>query len=147
MYKERVSSGLGPVIIAILLFICVGVWWIESRFGVTVTGYVLLGLLTAGAIVVGWMLSLASQKITMENMTEFNRADAMIDRYRMQAYRENARGQAAWDKAQAQAMLLSEKRAHQLAEQKYRMLSDNQQTQQREAVDAEWWQAPEFEDE
>jgi len=124
VYQERTNRGGGLVIVAVLIFIGIGVWWLESRFGTTMTGYVLLGLGIAGAIVIGWILALATMKTTLTSQTQFSRDDAMIDRYRQMTYREHARADTAWHKANAQLTVMDAKRVDQLAQQRANLLMD-----------------------
>lgn len=132
-------------IIAVLGFICLAVWWIESRFGTSTTGYVLLGLGLVTALAVGWVLSLATMKATLGAQTEFNRQDAQTDRYRMMSYKENARGEAYERKAQAQISVLEARRVEQLAQQRAKLLTDverqkwQMQQQQPATTEDDWW--------
>lgn len=131
-------------IIAVLGFICLAVWWIESRFGTSTTGYVLLGLGLVAALAVGWVLSLATMKATLGAQTEFNRQDAQTDRYRMMSYKENARGEAAERAAQAKISVLDARRVDQIAQQRAKALIDVErqkwQGQQQPAqVEDDWW--------
>jgi uncharacterized membrane protein len=82
-------------IIAILGFICLAVWWIESRFGATMTGFVLVGIGIALAIVIGFVLNMVSTKNVMGNLAEFNKYDAQTDRFRMMSHKEFAKGEAS----------------------------------------------------
>lgn len=132
-------------IIAVLGFICLAVWWIESRFGTSTTGYVLLGLGLVAALAVGWVLSLATMKATLGAQTEFNRQDAQTDRYRMMSYKENARGEAAERAAQAKISVLDARRIDQLSQQRAKALIDVErqkwqiQQHQPATADDDWW--------
>lgn len=132
-------------VIAILGFICLAVWWIESRFGTSTTGYVLLGLGLVAALAVGWALSLATMKATLGAQTEFNRQDAQTDRYRMMSYKENAKGEAAERKAFAQMQVLEARRVDQIANQRAKALIDverqkwQMQQQQPATTEDDWW--------
>ncbi|TXH52638.1 MAG: hypothetical protein E6Q97_15305 [Desulfurellales bacterium] len=131
-------------IIAILGFICLAVWWIESRFGATMTGFVLVGIGIALAIVIGFVLNMVSTKNVMGNLAEFNKYDAQTDRYRMMSYKENARGEAAERAAQAKISVLDARRVDQIAQQRAKALIDLErqkwQGQQQPAqVEDDWW--------
>lgn len=131
-------------IIAILGFICLAVWWIESRFGATMTGFVLVGIGIALAIVIGFVLNMVSTKNVMGNLAEFNKYDAQTDRYRMMSYKENARGEAAERAAQAKISVLDARRVDQIAQQRAKALIDVErqkwQGQQQPAqVEDDWW--------
>lgn len=132
-------------------FICLAVWWIEDRFGTTQTGYVLVGLGIAIAIVVGFVLNMVSSKNILSNLAEFNRQDAQIDRYRMLAHKEFARGEAAQQRADAQLRVIDARRIAQQANQQAKALVDVErqkwalQLQQRELASTpaqaedDWW--------
>lgn len=131
-------------IIAIIGFICLAVWWIESRFGATMTGFVLVGIGIALAIVIGFVLNMVSTKNVMGNLAEFNKYDAQTDRYRMMSYKENARGEAAERAAQAKISVLDARRVDQIAQQRAKALIDVErqkwQGQQQPAqVEDDWW--------
>ena len=139
-------------IIAILGFICLAVWWIESRFGATMTGFVLVGIGIALAIVIGFVLNMVSTKNVMSNLAEFNKYDAQTDRYRMLAHKEFARGEAAQQKADAQLRVIDARRVDQLAQQRAKALIDVERQkwqgqQQPEAPEDDWWTTEPSEDE
>lgn len=140
------NSNAAIITIVVIGFVCVAVWWLESRFNAVAVMVVVGGILGVVCFAGGALLTNATAKTTMENMAKFAQADAMTDRYRMQSFREISKGQAAWDKAQAQLTLMNEKRVHQIADQRAKLLIGNQSPQE-ETIDAEWWQAPEFEEE
>lgn len=133
-----------PVIyLATLGFICLAVWWIESRFGVNTTGYVLLGLGIAGAVVLGFVLNMANTKGVLGILAKFNQNDAMTDRYRMATFKENAKGEVAERAAQAKLTVLDARRVDQIAQQRAKVLIDVErqkwQGQQQPAVNDDWW--------
>lgn len=132
------------VVLAIIGFICLAVWWIESRFGATMTGFVLVGIGIALAIVIGFVLNMVSTKNVMGNLAEFNKYDAQTDRYRMMSYKENARGEAAERAAQAKISVLDARRIDQIAQQRAKALLDVErqkwQGQQAQPATADdWW--------
>lgn len=119
----------------------------DSFMTIFVSGIVALGLLiyfvnntlgpTAALVVVGgifgaimWMggsvTTHATVKATMENLAEFNRADAAIDKGRMAAFRALAAGESATKKADAQIRVLDARRIDQLAQQRAKLITDNQ---------------------
>lgn len=125
MYSERRNtSGNGLVIIFVLISIGAGVWYLDNRYGSTMTGYILLGLAIAAAIVIGWLLSLATMRTVLSTQSEFNRNDAMTDKYRMMAHKEFARGDTAERTAQARIGMLDAKRIDQIAQQRAGLLLD-----------------------
>jgi glucan phosphoethanolaminetransferase (alkaline phosphatase superfamily) len=131
-------------IIAILGFICLAVWWIESRFGATMTGFVLVGIGIALAIVIGFVLNMVSTKNVMGNLAEFNKYDAQTDRFRMMSHKEFAKGEAAERAAQAKISVIDARRIDQIAQQRTKALLDVErqkwQGQQRPAqVEDDWW--------
>ena len=141
------NSSSGVITLAIIGFVCLMVWWLESRFNATAVLVVIGGILGVLCFAGGALLTNATSKSTMENMAKFAQADAMTDRYRQQSLTAIAKGNSAWEQAQAKMTLMNEKRVHQLADQKARLLAGSQQQQEAETIDAEWWQAPAFDDE
>lgn len=147
MYGERRNtSGNGLVIVFVLIFIGAGVWYLDTHYGSTMTGYILLGLAIAAAIVIGWILALATMKTTLASQAEFSRHDAETDRYRQLSYREAQRGDNHWHKAHAQLSVMDAKRIDQLAQQRAGLLMDTERQRNQEASSNEWWQAPSFDD-
>ncbi|MFN8493150.1 MAG: hypothetical protein U0350_36440 [Caldilineaceae bacterium] len=121
------NNSTPVIVLAVIGFICVAVWWIESRFGTHITGYVLLGLGLVLALVVGWILSLTTMKTTLNAQIDFNRQDAQVDRYRQQSFKALATGEAAERKADAQLRVLDARRVDQIANQRAKALLDVQQ--------------------
>lgn len=140
------NSNAAIITLAVIGFVCVAVWWLESRFNAVAVMVVVGGILGVICFAGGALLTNATAKTTMENMAKFSQADATTDRYRWQTFRENAKGQAEWEKTNARLTLLNEKRVHQIADQRAKLLIGNQAPQE-EAIGAEWWQAPAFDDE
>ncbi len=140
MYQERRSSGMaGIVVIAVLIFVGVAMWWLESRFGATAALTIVGSLVGALLVIAGFMLNLASTRSTLNAASEFNRGLAEVEKYRQMTERERARGDSAWHKANAQITVMNEKRVHQLADQRARMLVDQQrQPQQPQAAEWDW---------
>lgn len=108
------------------------------------TGFVLVGIGIALAIVIGFVLNMVSTKNVMGNLAEFNKYDAQTDRYRMMSYKENARGEAAERAAQAKISVLDARRVDQIAQQRAKALIDLErqkwQGQQQPAqVEDDWW--------
>jgi len=147
MYSEHKNNGgQALVYLATLIFIGVAVWWLESRFNALMVIMVIGAIVGVACFAAGAFLSSSVQRTTMENLTKFNANDAATDRYRMMAFKEAARGDAAWQKAQATLSVLDAKRVDQLAHQRAGLLVDAQRTEQAQQADAEWWNAPAFED-
>jgi hypothetical protein len=141
------NNNNGAVItLASIGFICLGVWWLESRFNAVAVMVVVGGILGVICFAGGALLNMANTRNVLSNLAEFNRHDAMTDRYRHQTLTHVAKGQSYQEKAKAQIDVLNEKRIHQLADQRSKLLMSSQQPQG-ESIDTEWWQAPEFEEE
>lgn len=124
MDSRRSNSGMATIIVTLTLLIVVGVWWVESRFGATMTGYVLVGLGGVICLIIGFILSLASTKSAMQTAADFNRDNAGVERYRQQTFREHARGDSHERRAAAQITVLDARRVDQLAAQRAKTLID-----------------------
>jgi hypothetical protein len=134
------QNNNGPIyFLSTLGFICLAVWWISSNFGANTTGFVLLGLGIAGAIVLGFLLNMTSNKNIMANLVEFNKQDAQTDRYRQQSYMVSAKGDAAERVANAKINVIDAKRVDQLATQKAKILMDAQPSA---ALEDKFWNEP-----
>lgn len=112
----KMVTGLG--------FIVLVFWWLEGAIGKSAAVWVAGALVFAGAVVIGMLLTHASQKMTLGAITKFNADDAQIDRYRLQTMTESQKGQTAWDKAQAQLSVIEAKRVDKLADQRAKLLTD-----------------------
>jgi hypothetical protein len=142
MYSEKRSDGSRALVtIAVLIFIGVAVWWLESRFNALTVILVIGALLGVACFAGGALLTNMTQRHTMENLAKFNANDAQVDRYRMQGFKEMARGDAAWQKANAQLALLDARRVDQLAQQRAGILVDAQR-QPAQDDSAQWWNTP-----
>lgn len=124
MSNGRSNNGMATIIVTLTALIVVGVWWIESRFGATMTGYVLVGLGGVICLIIGFILSLASTKSAMQTAADFNRDNAGVERYRQQTFREHARGDSHERRAAAQITVLDARRVDQLAAQRAKALID-----------------------
>lgn len=143
MYQERRSSGgmAGIVVIAVLIFIGVAMWWLESRFGATAALMVIGSLVGATLVIIGFVLHMASTRNTLGSAVDFNRALAETERARQLTQREVAKGDNHWHKANAQLSVLDAKRIDQLAQQRAGLLVDQQRQQQHPQAAAWDWEA------
>ncbi len=144
MYSERNSGKSCTVVIivvAVLAFVCIGVWWMESRFGPIFAMAVVGSLLGAILVVVGNMLGLANSRSTLDAAARFNEAMAQTERHRQLTYREQARGDVALQKAHAQLTVLDAKRINGLAQQRARLLIDleRQRLEQSQVLQKAHW--------
>jgi hypothetical protein len=133
MYPERVrGNGCAPMVITITvaLVLGVGVWWMESRFGPIFAMAVVGSLIGAVLVIAGNLLGLANSRSTLDAAARFNEALAMTEKHRQMTYREQARGGAAWDRANAQLAVLDGKRVDQLAQQRAGLLVDLERQRQ-----------------
>lgn len=89
------NNGPAVIVLAIIGFIFVGVGWTQVTFGADTAGLAVLGVLAVVCLIIGWLLSLATQKATTNAITKFNQDDAQIDRYRAQTHAQTARGWAS----------------------------------------------------
>jgi len=124
MYSERTNRGGGLVIIAILIFVGIGVWWMQANFGPVFAMAVVGSIIGAVLVIVGNLLSLANSRSTLDAAARFNEALAMTEKHRQMTYKEQARGDAALQKAQAQLTVLDAKRVDSLAQQRANLLMD-----------------------
>src|SRR4051812_33331081 len=143
MYSEKRSDGSRALIyLATLIFIGVAVWWLESRFNALTVVMVIGAVVGVACFAAGAFLSSSVQRNTMENLAKFNANDATTDRYRMMAYKENARGESAERAAHAKLALLDAKCIDQIAQQRAGLLVDleRQKYQQpAQQADNSWW--------
>jgi hypothetical protein len=150
MYNEHKNDGSRALVyLATLIFIGVAVWWLESRFNALTVVMVIGAVVGVACFAAGAFLSSSVQRNTMENLAKFNANDAATDRYRMMAYKENARGESAERAAHAKLAVLDAKRVDQLAQQRAGLLVDLERQKYQQApqqTNAEWWNAPAFED-
>lgn len=138
MDSRRGNGGMATIIVTLTLLIVVGVWWIESRFGATMTGYVLVGLFGVICIVIGFILNLASTRNAMNSIVDYSRDTAQIEKYRQRAFHEFARGDSHERRAAAQIAVLDARRVDQLAAQRAKALIDAEHSRwelQRQAED------------
>jgi len=124
MNNGRGNGGMATIIVTLTALIVIGVWWIESRFGATMTGYVLVGLGGVICLIIGFILSLASTKSAMQTAADFNRDLAGVEKYRQQAFKEFARGDSHERRAAAQITVLDARRVEKLAAQRAKLLTD-----------------------
>ncbi|RIK36062.1 MAG: hypothetical protein DCC55_28495 [Chloroflexi bacterium] len=123
--RERRGGNAAAVItVAVIAFVVVGVWWVESRFGSTTAILVLGGFFGVACLVIGYLLNLASTRYTLNTAADFNRDLAGVEKYRQQAFKEFARGDAAERTAQARIQVLDARRVDQLAQQRAGLLLD-----------------------
>lgn len=140
MYSGNNSGNATAVIwLGVLGFICLAVWWIESRFSPTVVVMILGGLVVGGAIVLGFALASANTRHTLDSVAKFIAADAQVDRYRMGSMKEIARGDAYMQRAAAQMQLVDHKRIDQLAQQRAGLLVDLERQRQQPEQGATQW--------
>ncbi len=112
------------------------IWFVNRELGSTAALVVVGGLFGAVMWMGGSVLTHATVKATMENLSEFNRADAKIDAGRMQAFKALAQGDAALQRAAAQLTVLDAKRVNSIASQQAKLLVDS--TRQSEAQSTSW---------
>src|SRR4051812_1824492 len=127
MYSER-TTGKGcttlGMVLAALVFLGIGVWWMESRFGAIFAMAVVGSLLGAVLVIAGNLLGLANSRSTLEAAARFNESLALTEQHRQMTHREYAKGEAAAQKADAQLRVLDAKRVDQLAQQRAKLLVD-----------------------
>jgi hypothetical protein len=146
---RRRGNGLALMVIAILVFLGVGVWWIESRFDSTTAILVLGGLFGVICLVIGYVLNMASTRHVLTAATDFNRDLAGVEKYRQAAFREVMRGDSAQRSAAAKLELLEAKRIDQIANRRAGLLIDleRQKWQQGQQPASPTWAVDDEDDE
>jgi hypothetical protein len=138
------NSSLLPIV-AVLTFIGISVWWLESRFDSTVAVIVIGGAIGVICFMGGALLTHLTQRTTLEHLNRFNQSDAQVDRYRMQSFKALASGESALQRAQAQLTVLDARRVDRLAQQQSKLLIDTErqkwevQRGRRQTADAWTW--------
>lgn len=129
---------------AVLVFIGVAVWWLQGAIGKDYTVLVIFAIVGVILFAGGALFAHMNQGQTLNAVTKFNANDAQIDRYRMATYKEQARGEAAMQKAAAALTVLDAKRVNQIATQQAKLLTDTERAkwevkQQPASVEAWAW--------
>lgn len=115
---------------SVLVFIGVGVWWLQGAIGQDYTVLVIFALVGVILFGAGALFAHMNQKQTLDAITKFNANDAQIDRFRMATYKEQAKGEAALQKAAAALSVIDAKRVDRIAKQEAKLLIDNQRQEQ-----------------
>ena len=113
-------------LLAILGFIILSVWWLQDAIGQHYTLLIIFALVGVILFAGGALFAHMNQKQTLNAITNFNRDDAQIDRYRQQSFKAMAQGEAAMQRAAAQLTVLDAKRVDRLAQQQSRLLVDTE---------------------
>ncbi len=112
------------IVVIALGFIGLSGWWLETRFGPDMTVAVLLGITHLLAFAGGAVLSFAITKGSLRSVNDYAKQDAMVDRFRLQSFKEMARGGAAREKANAQIDVINTRRVDRLASERAKLLMD-----------------------
>lgn len=127
---------------SVLVFIGVGVWWLQGAIGQDYTVLVIFALIGVILFAGGALFGHMNQKQTLDAVTKFNANDAQIDRYRMQSLKAQSQGEAAMKKAAAALTVLDAKRVDRLADQRAKaLLVDSQRQAQPAQVETWAWDA------
>ncbi len=122
------------IILAILTFIGLAIWWMESRFGATFAMAVAGSLVGAGIISFGVMLNQKNTQVTLASASSFNRDLAMTEKARQGAYRVGAQLERDAFNQRARLEVIDARRIDQIAQQRAQLLlRDQQQPQQQPA--------------
>ena len=128
MYNESQPKGrnwpLAIIVLAVLFFVGLAMWWMESRFGSSFAMAVVGSLVGALLVVIGLLVGLANTRSTLENAADFNRSLAMTERSRQGTYKEGARLERDAFNARARLELVDVRRVDQLAQQRAKLLID-----------------------
>lgn len=112
--------------IAVMGFIILSVWWLQGAIGQHYTLLIIFALVGVIIFAGGAMFAHMNQKQTLNALTNFNRDDAQVDRYRQQSFKALASGEAALRKAQAQLTVIDARRVDRLAQQQSKLLVDTE---------------------
>lgn len=124
------------ITLTIAVFLVGAVWWLESRFSPTVAIMVIGGLFGVICFAAGGLLMHASSRSTLDIAARFNEALAMTEKHRQMTYHEQARGDAAMQRANAQLTVLDAKRVDKLAQERANVLVDLER--QRRSAAPKW---------
>ena len=129
--------------LAVLVFICVAVWWLQSNIGADYTVLVIFALVGVLIFAGGALFAHMNQKQTLDAITKFNSNDAQIDRYRQQSFKAMAQGESAMQRAAAQLTVLDARRVGRLADQQAKLLTDTERAKwevsQQQSAQADAW--------
>lgn len=131
--------GLIALILALIfLFVVVGVWWIESRFGSALAAAALGGVLVLAAFVGGYYLNHRSTRKTLSYAGDLVYAASDAFKAGAGAQREYARAQREITTAAARAQLIDHKSDRKWEDQRVRALVDAQLAADRAKLDREY---------
>ena len=133
-------------LLAVLVFICIAVWWLQGAIGQQYTVLFILALFAVAVFAGGAMFTHMNHKQTLDAITKFNANDAQIDRYRMASFKAQSQGEAAMQKAAAALTVLDAKRVGRLADQQAKLLVDGQRQAQPASNETWAWDADETAD-
>lgn len=129
-------------LVAVLVFVSASVMWLQGAIGQDYTVLVIFALVGVLLFAGGALFAHMNQKQTLDAVTKFNANDAQVDRYRMATYKEQARGEAAMQKAAAALTVLDAKRVGRLADQQAKLLTDTERAKwevQQQPAPADTW--------
>jgi hypothetical protein len=115
------TVSLTVILIGSLLLIG---WWVEDRFGSTVSVSIVLGITHLLAFAGGAILSFAITRGSLSAVNNYARQDAMVDRFRLQSFKSLAGGIGARQKADAQLEVIEARRIDKLASERAKLLVD-----------------------
>lgn len=123
--------------VSILIFIGVGVWWLQGAIGQDYTVLVIFALVGVILFAGGALFAHMNQQSTLNAITKFNANDAQVDRYRLQSFKAQAQGEAAMQRAAAQLQVIDAKRIGKLADQQAKLLTDAERVSWQAKQDAQ----------
>lgn len=142
MYNHSGTADFLKILV-ILGFVILSVWWLQGAIGQNYTVLVIFALIGVFLFAAGALFAHMNQKQTLGAITQFNRDDAQIDRYRQQSFKAMASGQSAMQRAAAQLTVLDARRIDRLAGQQAKLLVDTErqkwEVQQQHQQPADTW--------
>jgi len=135
--RRRSGAAFAVIVFLPLAFIALAVWWLESRFGAGVAIMVVGGLAGTFCVIIGYMLSMANSRSTLQAAAQFNADLATVERARAQTsraelgvYREHARAEREAFSARAKLDVLDQRQIQRLAHQQAKALVDLERQKQ-----------------
>lgn len=128
-YERRTNWGPVWMTGLVLGFITLAVWWLQREFGASMAIVAVGAVLGVVCIIVGWVLSLATQRTTLQAAGQFNADLASTEKARQANYREGTRLEREAFVHRARLEEMDAKRVDQIAQQRARLLTDVQRQQ------------------
>lgn len=125
MHSERRTNWAPVALTAIVLgFITLAVYWLQQEFGASMAIVAIGAVLGVVCLIVGWLLSLATQRTTLQAAGQFNSDLASTEKARQATWREGTRLGREVYTHEARMVEMDAKRVDQIAQQRAKLLTD-----------------------